>query len=425
MSLAKAIPALASKDILGTPSVTDNQLFNRDSTQLQVRKAAACEDRCKKPCRNLGMVRVPKTCICTCPPGTKAEGKLCLPANGDQCPEGRVKDKDGGCVEKPNGDCKQKGSDGKCLDDSDDNQQKPNKEAKEKAFQTRKEREKTQYKEGKKDKKEKSFQERKEREKTQYKRDKKEKSFQERKGREKTQYEPRRKDKKRINRVGRCIQMVAVTFGPDLVEEFADEVFEAELLAGTEMLEFWDPDAEVDAPLDDPEVEKYLNDDETIQEWFDELDLSGFAAPGKKKSKRDAVDISISPTEDPVTDSEHHHHRLRSTLPGDGTDDDHEVSAVAVYEHVHKKEKRFIPALIAGLISFGATIGRVVGVIARTARSATASIGNFAARGFRLVQQGVKPTVAREEQLKLIRNRIAKKGNFGRCLRGKKADISG
>ena len=414
--LATAIPAPLSNNIVGTTSVTGNQLFNRDNTHLEVRKLA-CEDRCKKPCKNLGMVRVPLTCICACPPGTKAEGKLCLPTNGDQCPEGREKGQDGGCVEKPNGDCKNKGSDGKCLDKPGDNQQKPSKEEKENAFQERKEREKTQYKPKKK---EKAFEERKEREKTQYKHSKKEKAFDERKGREKTDFGNR---KKRINRVGRCIQMTAVTFGPDLIEEFADETFEASLLTSTEMLEFWDPDAEVDAPLDDPEVEKYLNDEETLSEWFEELDLSGFAAPGKKKSKRDSLDVSILPMDDSKPGSVHHH-RLRSALPGDTTSDDHEESADNGHMAV-RKEKRFIPALIAGMISFGATIGRAVSAIARGARGAASSIGSFTARGFRLVKEGAKARVPKDEQLSIIRNRIVKKGNFGRCLRGKKADISG
>lgn len=73
-------------------------------------------------------------------------------------------------------------------------------------------------------------------------------------------------DRKRVNRVGRCIEMTAVTEGPYKVEEYADEYFEAALLISTAILEFWDLKVQIEALLDDPNVEKYLNNDKTLQD---------------------------------------------------------------------------------------------------------------------------------------------------------------
>lgn len=330
-----------------------DSVYDLRNMLLQRQQGATCRDRCKKNCKN-GKIRVKPTCRCECPPGTKKDGKTCTPGDDKDCPEGKEKDKDGKCIDKP----KEESETCPPSQEKKDGkcQDKPKNQDKESKFQELKKKKQIEY-----DDEEKKEDEQKEKEK-------------------KNEEEEERKNKeKRIKRMGKCVPLVGLTFAADQAYEFSSEYFSEDVLISDEMDEFWP----TDIPLDD-EIDKKLDSDEFLDDWGNTMTQPEWPYMGISPEPIWIPRRSLDPVEDIETEKQ---------------------SSADETDPRPQHEKRFWFAIIAFCARIGAT---VAGQGVRLSR--------IAIDGFKVARAGAARFL-KPEQLKAIRNDIAKSTAWKDCLK--------
>ena len=193
--------------------------------------------------------------------------------------------------------------------------------------------------------------------------EKKKEQEEEEKKREDEEEERKKKEededkKRKIGRVGRCIQLVSLAFGPDMAADLANSYFSEDVLAGEEMSEFW-----IDGVPLDPAIDDALDNGDKPKEWA----------------------LALQPP--PNTE----------LPPGAGP---------------RPIKKRFFPALISALVNIAARIGPALANIG-------SRLVSVAKEGFKLARTNAG-RVPKNQQIGMVRDSIIKNRNWERCLRGQK-----
>ncbi|KAI4258082.1 MAG: hypothetical protein L6R42_005303 [Xanthoria sp. 1 TBL-2021] len=146
------------------------------------------------------------------------------------------------------------------------------------------------------------------------------------------------KDKERnVDRVGKCVQLVSLALDLDVAEDFANDFFSEEVLAGDEMAEFW-----IDGVPLDPAIDDQLGNEDIP------IDFNPGGSGFKPIRRSYPPSLPYKPSATTTTDLSTNVNEPEEVEP--------------------QVQKRFFPALVAAILNVGRVIARVGGRLVNLAK---------------------------------------------------------